>query len=89
MRSHSVGALARAHRLHLSVARVQRLDRPAADDGVAVHHRPERDLGFAETVEIESMLAFQGRDGPHLEISGPERSSTAIFTALAFLEGLR
>jgi transposase len=57
----------RAHRLHFSVARVQPLDRTATDQGVAVHDRPERDLGLAKAVEIEGMLAFRGRrDGLHL-----------------------
>jgi hypothetical protein len=55
-----------AHRLNLGVARVQPLDRAAADHGVTVHDRPERDLGLAQAVEIESMLARRGRDGPHL-----------------------
>jgi len=67
MRCRRVAALVRCASTSLSVARVQPVDRAAADWDVIVHDRPERDLGLAETVEIKRMLAFEGgRDGPHL-----------------------
>ena len=66
MRSRFAGGLRGTHRLHLGVARVQSLECAAADDGAAVHDPHERDVGCAQRVEIESVLALRGRDGPHL-----------------------
>jgi hypothetical protein len=48
----------RAHGLDLGVAVIQPLDRTAADQRIAVQDGPERDLGPAERVEIEGMLAL-------------------------------
>ncbi|MFN9772166.1 MAG: hypothetical protein ACK54X_06010 [Burkholderiales bacterium] len=73
MREHrAAGAAAaqrarRAHRLDLAVPRVvQFLQRAAAEQQVAVAHRPEGDRGDLQATDVERVHALRGRLRVHV-----------------------
>jgi hypothetical protein len=45
--------------LNLGVVGVESLERTAAHQGITLQHRPEDDLGLAQPVEVEGVLALQ------------------------------
>ena len=66
LRAPATQRLWRAHRLHLSVAGRELLQRPAAQQLIAFPHRPEGDAGRTQLRDVEGVHALRRRKLVHV-----------------------